>query len=1113
MRVKMLPGLLICALLVGSIFVPGAFAAETVAGPSAAAAPFTEQQLKDNDYILYFVNAGDRTPESAEAGDKLGLYASVTEQTYGPDSVTGKAWGLATTTSNTSVSDETKSFGSLRYYNGPQVWDKALVYQFELPPGDYDVTLGFRNPWGGRAVNIFVEGTNVSGGDYDIGSGVEKMFTKRWNRVDDGQMTVRIQGPATAALNNYNDPLVSFITVRQSVIIPLSDLEAKIAEAKSEAAKPEYAPYSVAALNAVIGEAEALAARVNESGIGNAAVQEDIRAAIAELNKAISELFINEPNTSFKPGQVWRDTNGAVIQAHGGGILFDEQTKQYYWYGEDKTNGYLPARGVRVYSSTDLYNWEDRGLALTAIESMDQFDTDPLISALYAGRTDRADIFNDIGTQRILERPKVIYNEKTKKYVMWLHTDGPSATSDANYAKAEAGYALSDSPTGPFVYGVSNRMDRAPKDAAYNGQPNQPGMARDMTLFKDDDGTAYLIYSSEENRTIYISKLNEEYTDVVGWHRDGNVQRDTEYKAVYGEDYIRVFPGAQREAPAMFKYDGKYYMITSGATGWAPNPARYTVADDIFGEWKPLRDPSVGAKASTTFDSQSTYVIPVDPAKGKFIYMGDRWISNDLKQSKYIWLPIEFGQNDEIMLKWYDEWTLDKLDGMGKVTVNTSIPEKATVGQPPALPDVLNVSLIDGTALDTPVEWIVSAGAFDKPGLATIRARLAKVSNKELMFKINVIPEHAIYFVHAGGALTGDYLTWSGYMAATLQNKGVPDQQYNPEIGQTWGYVGNATRPAGGSEGDLFSSLRYLLAKSGDDLTYAFNLNNGRYKVYVGLYDWWYSSTRGSRKADIVANGTTLTKGYVFTDAYDVLGYDNIEVTDGKLELTVRRTAGSPDPQISWIMIVDEQAPATTAALQPEAPNGAGGWYTSDAALTLTASDEGAGVASTEYRVNGGEWRPYAAPVTLSQEGLLTVEYRSKDLAGNMEEVKSVAVKLDKTNPELQLEVDQPVIGPPNHKLVPVQVKVSAADGASGIAKVELTSITSNEPDNGSGDGNTEVDIQGAEFGTDDREFSLRAERSGGGEGRIYTITYTATDEAGRNTTASVQVKVAKGEQ
>ncbi|GIO15749.1 hypothetical protein J19TS2_53040 [Cohnella xylanilytica] len=925
---------------------------------SAAADDGWEQKLRENDYILYFVNAGDPTPATAEAGDRIGLYASLTEQTYGPDPATGKKWGLDTATSATTVRDPSAKTGSLRYYNGPQTRDKALQYRFELPEGDYDVTLGFKNPWSGRSENFIIEGTNVSG-DYAIGEyDAEKEVTYRKIRVSDGEMTVRIQGPSSGTLTNYNDPLVNYIVVRQYVVVQLADLQERIDAAKAEAADPKYTPYSVESVNAAAREAEALAASLAESGadIADPAVQERIRAAIAKLEKAVSELVASEPVSSYKPGAVWRDTNGAVIQAHGGGIFHDENTGLYYWYGEDKTNGYLPARGVRVYSSADLYNWKDEGLALTAIESMDDFEDDPLISRLYAGRTDKADILNDIGTNRIIERPKVIYNDKTGKYVMWMHTDGPSATSNANYAKAEAGYALSDSPTGPFVYQESHRMDRAPEDAEYNGQPDQPGMARDMNLFKDDDGTAYLIYSSEENMTIYISKLNEEYTDVVGWHKDGNAERDTTYKAEYGVDYVRVFPGAQREAPAMFKYEGKYYLITSGATGWSPNPAKYTVADSVFGEWRPMRDFAPGT--STTFGSQSTYVIPVDAAAGKFIYMGDRWNSANLGDSRYVWLPIEFGEDDSITLRWYDEWTQDVLDRMGKIAIDTELPEKTSLGRAPELPDTLAVTKSDGTTLTTPVVWTASGG-FDKPGVVTAKGRLTQLADKTIERPIYVVPETNALFVHAGGAATSDYSKLAGYLGDLLLNPDAIDQSYDPSAGRAWGYVGNATAVSGNDGGDLFSSLRYLKSNSGDDLTYRFDqLASGRYSVYVGLYDPWYQYSKGNRQADILINGETLTSRYVFTDAKDVLAYSRLEPQNGSFEVTVRRSANAPasnsDPQISWIMIVAEEKTAQQVADGIEAIPAP---VKDAAALTLPSVPEGYQIAilSTDSEVIGAD--------------------------------------------------------------------------------------------------------------------------------------------------------------
>ncbi|MHA7965535.1 S-layer homology domain-containing protein [Paenibacillus sp. CAU 1782] len=877
-------------------------------GDSASVSNWTEQELKANDYILYFVNAGDSTPATVEGNDKFGLYASVTEQVYGPDPVTGKQWGLVTTTTGTAGAGAATKEGSLRYYSGSQVRDKALEYRFELPAGDYDVTFGFQNPWSARSVNLLLEGSNVSGGDLAIGAdGAFKEVTYRKIAVSDGMLDLRVQGPATGTLSQYNDPLVNYLIIRKSVIVPVSDLQEKVTEAEAAINGGDFSPYSVGILNESIASANTLLNQLAEQGQDYASPdnQEKIRAAIADLGAGIAGLAAKEVYTSFKPGAVWNDTNGALIQAHGAGVIYDEKTEKFYWYGEDKTHGYLPARGVRVYSSTDLYNWQDEGLALTAIKDMDAFTNDPLISSLYAGRQDKADILNDIGIDRIIERPKVIYNDKNDNYVMWMHTDGPSATSTANYAKAEAGYAISDSPTGPFVYGKSERMDRAPAGATDNGQPDQPGMARDMTLFKDDDGTAYLVYSSEENLTMYISRLNEDYTDVVGWHKDGNVERDTEYKAVYGEDYVRVFPLAQREAPALFKYQGLYYMITSGATGWDPNVGKYTVAEDLMGPWRPMRDVAPGS--STTFGSQSTHVIPVDAANGKFIYMGDRWNKNDLKNSRYVWLPIEFGQGDEIVLRWHDEWTLEELNGMGRVEVKTALPESTTVGMLPQLPQNLVVEQGDGTEVTTPVTWTSTAATFAKPGPAILTGTLPQFNNKKIQHTLYVIPEGKAYFVHAGGANTADYREMIELMGTeNVLNGSVIDQAYNAAAAPTWGHVGGNTNSNGTDSGDLFSSLRYLLSSRGDDLTYRFDVEDGKYDVYVGLYDPWAQYSNGNRKANIVLNGNVVTSGYVFTSARDVLGYNNVTVSDGKLELTVRRAAsGNADPQISWIMIAE----------------------------------------------------------------------------------------------------------------------------------------------------------------------------------------------------------------
>lgn len=668
-------------------------------------------------------------------------------------------------------------------------------------------------------------------------------------------------------------------------------------------------------------------------------IQAEVDGVVSPVSTPLGAATIR---TSFTPGQLWPDLGGRAIDAHGAGFFYDEQTEKYYWYGEYHTGGW-PATGIRVYSSTDLMNWTDEGMALTMIRSMDDFDNDPLISELYAGREDRVDIWADIRRGRIIERPKVIYNDKTKKYVMWAHMDGDKDpyNDNANYGKAQAGYAISDSPTGPFVYQKSYRMDRAP-EGEKDYQPGNPGMARDMNLFKDDDGTAYLIYSSEENLTLYISKLTDDYSDVTGWHKQGltdekgNPVRDSTYQAEYGVDYVRVFPGGQREAPAMFKYQGKYYMLTSGATGWSPNENKVTVADNIFGPWSTMTNPFVRTLPSDpdpgkAFGTQSTSVIPVDPAKGKFIYVGDTWnggnFSND--GAKYVFLPIEFGIGSDIAIRWYDSWTPDLLNSMGKVDIADPLPEAVPLGKVPALPTTVNVR--DGeTLVPTPAVWTVNDRAmtaedFAKPGPLTLQVRTPEFGNKKQAVRVYVVPENALYFVNSGGYETADYKLMGAYMKGTLANPGTADQMYAPGEGRDWGYVSADALPSGSNGGDLFSTVRYLNggnvtnSPKGTDLTYRFDVPNGTYDIYAGFNDPW---TNTSRRANFYINGENT--GAVTYTPSSVRKHQGIAVSNNKLELTVRNTAAQ-DPLISWIVIAKpDMAPSVdeSAGLRAEAVAG-----------------------------------------------------------------------------------------------------------------------------------------------------------------------------------------------
>ena len=336
----------------------------------------------------------------------------------------------------------------------------------------------------------------------------------------------------------------------------------------------------------------------------------------------------------FASSYARRDTDGNSIDAHGGCVLFHEGT--YYWYGEAKTGRtFLPdcnkswggtrvdMAGVSCYSSTNLSDWKNEGLALPPVDG----------------------IPSDLNSSNVVERPKVIYNRNSKRFVMWMHIDS------ANYSEARLGVAVSKNPAGPFKYIVSSRpdagiwpldvtdADKTPGKGNYLARDFQNGqMARDMTVFVDDDGKAYVFYASEENATMHVSLLTDDYLRTTG-------------------KYSRILIGRNREAPAVFKHDGKYYLITSGSTAWDPNAAGSAVAGSIFGPWKELGNPCAGPNADRTFSGQSSFVLPVSGTT-TLIFIADRWNKWDLANSSYLWLPLAFDDNDNPVVVWRDNWSL-----------------------------------------------------------------------------------------------------------------------------------------------------------------------------------------------------------------------------------------------------------------------------------------------------------------------------------------------------------------------------------------------------------------------------------------------------------------------
>ncbi|MBS1664098.1 MAG: beta-galactosidase [Bacteroidetes bacterium] len=294
---------------------------------------------------------------------------------------------------------------------------------------------------------------------------------------------------------------------------------------------------------------------------------------------------------SFSPGMLWYDEGDSLINAHGGGMLYEKG--KYYWFGERR--GQHRSEGVGVYSSKDLYNWKYEGLGLAPA----------------------TDTTSDIANGCVMERPKVLYNKATKKYVMWFHLE----LRGQGYRAARAGVAVSDKVTGPFKFVGSFRP---------NGN-----MFRDMTLYEDGDGAAYAIYASRDNYDLRMVRLSSDYLSATA------------------QDSLLF--SKHREAPAIFKSGGQYYLYTSACTGWRPNKASLHVAGSIWGPWKEVDgDVMGGAGADSTFGGQPAFVLPVGD---KFVFVADRWNPRDLRDSRYLFLPVEM-RGGMPFVGWKDEWRL-----------------------------------------------------------------------------------------------------------------------------------------------------------------------------------------------------------------------------------------------------------------------------------------------------------------------------------------------------------------------------------------------------------------------------------------------------------------------
>ncbi|MCZ0986188.1 RICIN domain-containing protein [Streptomyces diastatochromogenes] len=343
-------------------------------------------------------------------------------------------------------------------------------------------------------------------------------------------------------------------------------------------------------------------------------------------------------------GTQFTDTSGNPVHAHGGGAI--KVGSYYYWFGEDR-NSDNTFRSVDAYRSTDLKSWEFRGRVLSQ-----------------SSATELATAY--------IERPKVIYNASTGKFVMWMHKE-----NGVDYSEARAAVAVSDTVDGTYTYQGSFR-------------PLGQYMSRDLTTFVDTDGTAYMVSAANENYDLHIYRLTADYTGIES-------------------RLANPWPGGHREAPALFKRGGVYFMLTSGATGWNPNQQQYATATSLAGPWTAWTN--IGD--TTAYGSQTAYVLPVQGSSGtSYLYMGDRWgnsFGGTVNDSRYVWLPLTFPTSTSMSMSWSPEVAVDT--AAGTVTGTSATYNTLVARHSSKCADVPGQSLWQGAAIS---QYTCNGGANQK---------------------------------------------------------------------------------------------------------------------------------------------------------------------------------------------------------------------------------------------------------------------------------------------------------------------------------------------------------------------------------------------------------------
>lgn len=228
-----------------------------------------------------------------------------------------------------------------------------------------------------------------------------------------------------------------------------------------------------------------------------------------------------------------------------------------------------------------------------------------------------------LGKGWVLERPKVFIGP-TGKFVMYAHLD------DSTYKVARVAILVANTIDGDYHYRRSFRP---------LGKES-----RDIGQFVDDDGAAYLIFESRPSHGFYIAALTPDRMDV---------SREVSFLHI------------PLEGGALVRQSGRYYVVGSQLTGWAPNPNLYAVSDSLSGPWSSFHD--IANPQTKTYGAQSSFLFPVRGATtSTVIFMGDIWKPEDLPASTYLWMPLDIHGNT-LRLPPPQPWTIDVRSGRATI--------------------------------------------------------------------------------------------------------------------------------------------------------------------------------------------------------------------------------------------------------------------------------------------------------------------------------------------------------------------------------------------------------------------------------------------------------------